>query len=134
MGNAVLNTNEEVITFFGTDPKTPNVESVFETENKKERASADNDQIILLAEILKLFAGDNISKKAKDIFDKNNISLENKGGLTKFMDNLKESWKKTTESLEKIKKWFKDHKKHIAIGVGVVGLGVAAYFLLPFLL
>jgi hypothetical protein len=124
MSDATLN-QEDVVTYFGNPNQNPDDSTeTFIKKNEAEINTFKNDQVVLLAEILKILDGENLSPEARDIFEANNISTEKKEGIKKVLDDLKENWKKFTE-------FFKKHKKAVIIGgVGLAGLIATVIFLL----
>jgi hypothetical protein len=130
MAPTALDNSEDILSYFGAESNTPNAESAFETENKAEKAYAEQGQMQLLADILVLLTEDNTSKKVIDIFENYGIYIEKQG----FFEKISRDIKGIKSKINEMSRWIKKHKTIISITISLIGLGIIAYLILPIFL
>lgn len=130
MAPTASDNSEDILSYFGTNPSAPNAESAFETENKTEKAYAEQGQMQLLADILILLTEDNTSKKVIDLFENYGIYIEKQGFFEKISRDIKSIKNKINET----NRWIKKHRTFISIIISLIGLGIIAYLILTIFL
>lgn len=118
---------EELLNYYADMNTNPDS---FQINNSKEIATIEKDTAKMVAEILSLLAGNNISAESRSAAEKYlGESLDKKGGIAGFIEKFKKGYKDIKEKFEKISKWMKKYKVAIIIVlIGIAGLVAALYF------